>query len=110
MTPSYDAIKHQVNAIAAEMQRIGLWEETPPPVDSLQSEQAFGMDKLVFSQWLQWVFIPRVVKTINQHSSFPSRSEVGAQAVREFDGLDEAEHLVKLLSEFDALIGEQGEG
>jgi hypothetical protein len=49
------------------------------------------------------VFIPKV-KEAAQASQFPAKSQVGTQAVREFDPLPAAPHLVTLLCEFDALF------
>jgi len=61
------------------------------------------MDTMTFTQWLQFVFLPRV-REAAASGEFPNSSSVGAQAVREFDGEPDADHLVTLLSEFDALF------
>lgn len=89
--------------IEAEMQRIGLWQQAPLDPKQLKFKQAFAMDTMTFAQWLQFIFLPRVREAIAANS-FPQSSSVGVQAVREFDGLPEADHLVTLLSEFDALF------
>ena len=62
------------------------------------------MDTMAFNQWLQFVFIPRVKSMIETGEKLPSDSYIGAQAVREFDGDDNAQGLITLLSEFDALF------
>jgi uncharacterized protein YqcC (DUF446 family) len=54
--------------------------------------------------WLQFIFIPRVNSIIAERGQFPKSSSVGAQAVREFDGVPEASKLVSLLSKFDAMF------
>ena len=89
--------------IEAEMRRIGYWQTEPLRPEQLEFTQAFAMDTMTFAQWLQFVFLPRVreAAAVNQ---FPSSSSVGAQAVREFDGDPNADPLVQLLSEFDALF------
>jgi tRNA pseudouridine synthase C len=56
------------------------------------------------TMWLQFIFIPRVNSIIAERGQFPKSSSVGAQAVREFDGVPEASRLVSLLSEFDAMF------
>ena len=86
--------------IEVEMRRVGLWQDTPLDPRLYDFEQAFAMDTMAFSQWLQFVFLPRVREAIASNE-FPSESSVGAQAVREFDGAPEAGRLVTLLSEFD---------
>jgi uncharacterized protein YqcC (DUF446 family) len=62
------------------------------------------MDTMAFSQWLQFIFVPRVREIIESRGQFPTRSMVGAQAVREFDSDPEASRLVDLLCEFDRLF------
>lgn len=93
----------KLNEIEAEMHAIGLWQATPLRPNQLESPGAFGFDKMTFSQWLQFIFIPRVRDAIASNQ-FPLSSEVGTQAVREFDAEPRAAHLTRLLSEFDALF------
>jgi uncharacterized protein YqcC (DUF446 family) len=97
-----DALEY-VNRIEAEMRRIGWWQNTPLRPEQLQFKEAFAMDTMTFAQWLQFIFLPRVREAATTNN-FPSGSSVGAQAVREFDGVPEADPLVTLLSEFDALF------
>lgn len=58
---------------------------------------------MTFSQWLQFIFFPNVKSAVG-NGKFPSSSQVAAQAVREFDGLDDASNLITILSDFDALF------
>ena len=104
MKPSYAIAQKKIDAIEAEMKRIGYWQSEPLDPDQYDFERAFAMDTMVFSQWLQFIFIPRVKEIVATAGEFPPRSMVGAQAVREFDGAPEASDLVRLLSEFDALF------
>ena len=64
------------------------------------------MDTMTFTQWLQFIFLVRVREAVASNE-FPSSSDVGAQAVHEFDGYTEADRLVTLLSEFDALFDDE---
>lgn len=93
----------KIDEIEAEMHALGFWQASPIRPEQFESSGAFGLHKLAFSQWLQFIFIPRVREAI-ANNQFPSSSNVGAQAVREFDGEPRAVHLVSLLSEFDALF------
>jgi uncharacterized protein YqcC (DUF446 family) len=102
--PDPKTVERHLDAIEAEMKRAGLWQSEPLPEDAYQFRQAFAMDTMAFSQWLQFIFVPRVRQIIGTGEAFPSTSMVGAQAVREFDTVPEAGELVRLLSEFDALF------
>jgi uncharacterized protein YqcC (DUF446 family) len=96
---------HYADEIEAEMKRIGFWQSEPLKPEQMNFTQAFAMDTMAYSQWLQFIFLPRVREAIASNQ-FPSGSSVGTQAVREFDGLTDASGLVTLLSEFDALFDE----
>jgi uncharacterized protein YqcC (DUF446 family) len=86
------------------MKRIGFWRDKPLPPEAYKFHQAFALDTMPFAYWLQFIFIPRVNQVIDSGSQLPKASQVGAQAVREFDGAHEASGLVQMLSEFDHLI------
>ena len=94
----------KLEEIEAEMHTIGFWQASQLPADQLENPGAFGLDKMGFSQWLQFIFVPRVREAIATNE-FPSSSDVGTQAVREFDTEPRAARLTILLSDFDALFG-----
>ena len=104
MKPATSTVKAAIDAIEAEIKSIGYWQDDPLRPEQYNFQQAFGLDTMAFSQWLQFIFIPRVNSIIIEHERFPKSSSVGAQAVREFDGVTEADHLISLLSEFDAMF------
>lgn len=104
MSPSLQQnVSRYADEIEGEMRSQGLWQDQPLPAEKLNFKQAFGMDTMTFTQWLQFVFLPRVRQAVASNE-FPQSSSVGAQAVREFDGYQEADRLITLLSEFDALF------
>ena len=92
-----------VEKIEAEMKRIGYWQQEPLRPEQLEFQQAFAMDTMSYAQWLQFIFLPRVREAIAAEE-FPRSSSVGTQAIREFDGDDNAAGLVALLCNFDALF------
>ncbi len=96
-------IAAKLDEIEAEMHAIGFWQAVPLRPDQLDFSGAFGLDKMAFSQWLQFIFIPRVRDAIATNQ-FPPSSGVGTQAIREFDTEPGAARLTILLTEFDALF------
>lgn len=96
-------VPRYADLIEAEMRRIGYWQNQPLGPEQLQFHQAFAMDTMAFTQWLQFIFLPRV-REAAASNQFPSSSSVGTQAVREFDGDPNAGDLVTLLAEFDELF------
>ena len=90
--------------IEAAMRGAGMWQTEPLPEEAYQFTQAFAMDTMAYSQWLQFIFLDRIRSIIAERGNFPPKSQVAAQAVREFDGFHEASELCSVLSEFDAWI------
>lgn len=103
LTPLQQDATRLIDEIEAEMKRSGLWQSEPLKPEQLNFRQAFAMDTMAFSQWLQFIFVLKVREAIAANR-FPSSSSVGAQAVREFDTVPNASRLTTLLSEFDALF------
>ena len=101
MPPDTQTVLFIIAEIEADMRRLGLWQAKPLQLEQYQFSKAFALDTMTFSQWLQFIFIPRVMDSA-AGGKFPSTSQMAVQAMREFDGVPDASHLVTLLSEFDA--------
>lgn len=100
----YHEVQTKIQRIVVEMKRIGYWQKEPLRPEQYNFRSAFAMDTMTFSQWLQFIFVPRVEQILDSQGTFPSRSQVGTQAIREWDSVPEAAHLVELLCAFDALF------
>lgn len=72
--------------IEAELRRLGLWLEHPPPEATVLAGGAFGLGTVAFDTWLQVVFVNRLRQVAAGTFDLPRSSSVGAQAVREWDG------------------------
>lgn len=64
-------IKQLLNEIEQEMQRLALWQTLPPNPDAFLSEQPFSIDTMTASEWLQWVFLPRMNALIEGNFDIP---------------------------------------
>jgi uncharacterized protein YqcC (DUF446 family) len=104
MAASYDGASEYADKIERELRRLNVWQTDPPQEAAFQSKRAFFGDTMSFYQWLQFVLIPRVRNVVAARGQFPPKSQIGAYAVRELDGCDEANELVTLLSAFDKFI------
>ena len=98
------ALAPEVDALEAELKRLGWWQSTPIEPEKLAFRQAFGMDTMAFSQWLQFVFVPAARDMLAGNRALPPSSMLAAHAVREFDGVDEAEGVCEVLRRIDAAV------
>jgi uncharacterized protein YqcC (DUF446 family) len=90
--------------IGQELRQLRVWQSEPMREAAYASDKAFFADTMTLFQWLQFVLVPRIQEIVAERAGFPAESNVGAYAVRELDGFDEAHHLILALSEFDEFV------
>jgi uncharacterized protein YqcC (DUF446 family) len=94
-----------LDAIEAELRKLGYLIGNPERITEISS--AFGYGQIAFEQWLGQVFLPNARAAVAAND-LPKSSHVAAAALRNLDGVDEADTLLGLLSSFDAKINQLG--
>jgi uncharacterized protein YqcC (DUF446 family) len=102
MSPTPEDAARHADAIEAELRALGWWDIPEPEPERLVDAGAFGQRSLAFAEWLRWVLVPRLRQVAAGEVPWPSSSQVGAYAVRELDGVDEASALIDALIALDA--------
>jgi uncharacterized protein YqcC (DUF446 family) len=94
-----------LDAVQAELGRVGLWETAPPPPASMASALPFCCDSLRFTQWLQWVFIPRTRALLDAGGCFPLKSAMRPMAEEALAGCGwDAGPLIESIGRLDQAI------
>ncbi|MDO4642603.1 MAG: YqcC family protein [Cardiobacteriaceae bacterium] len=87
------------------MLEVGWWGERAPDAEALASTEPFCVDTLRFTEWLQWVYMPKMQAYIKQHQALPERSGLFAIAEESWRGSDEnTEGLLLVVRTLDALV------
>ncbi len=87
--------------IEAELRTFGAWE-LPAPDGPVRG--AFGAPDRSFAQWLHYDLLPRLREIAAGRADPPDESMAGSKALREFDGLHDADPLIDVLLELDRLV------
>lgn len=99
------SIQETLDAIEKELQRLELWELEPPSLVALASSAPFAVDTLNFTQWLQFIFIPRLRVMINAGTSLPSSCSITPMAEEYFSGSSlSVNNLITYLRHIDQLL------
>lgn len=99
-------IAEQLLLIERELRVQGWWQVEPPSEQALASQEPFCVDSMAFDQWLQWIFLPRMKHMLENGAALPSVSGIQPMAEQVYGERNEqAEVLLRLLGEFDRLIG-----
>nr|WP_298147939.1 YqcC family protein [uncultured Pseudomonas sp.] len=99
-------IAQQLLLIERELRVLGWWQVEPPSAQALASQEPFCVDSMAFEQWLQWIFLPRMKHMLESSAVLPSISGIQPMAEQVYgQGNAQARALIRLLGEFDRLIG-----
>ena len=93
--------------VEAELRRLQQWQQTSPGAEALASTEPFCVDTLTFSQWLQFVFLPRMQALSAAEQPLPERCEIAPMAEEYFLPLAlDAGALIGHLQAIDALLNQ----
>ncbi|WP_455208863.1 YqcC family protein [Kaarinaea lacus] len=102
---TYNRIATLLGSIQQEMEHIGIWEDSAPPVVKLASDQPFCYDTLHVGQWIQWIFIPRMKAMIDHRSRLPQVCDIHTYAEESLAGYTiNTVTLLSLIREIDGVI------
>ncbi len=87
------------------MRAQALWEVASPPPQAFDSQLPFCVDTMVFSQWLQWIFIARFRALLEGGHPLPVSCNIAVMAEEAFKDMEpDLEELIGLLRQFDAFF------
>ncbi|MCO6523471.1 MAG: YqcC family protein [Candidatus Schmidhempelia sp.] len=92
---------HEIlNQIELELKNIQLWEDNIPAAESLASQQPFAIDTLTPTQWLQWIFLPKMRYLLEIGADLPNNIAIHPYFEQTLAQADCAQ-LLKWLKEID---------
>src|SRR5690625_457928 len=94
----------RVLQIELAMRRAQLWHEQPPTPAAMASRTPFCADTLAFSQWLQFVFLPRMHRLIESNQPLPQSSDISTMAEHCLPATAGRQQLLAAIRAFDELI------
>lgn len=91
--------------IEVELRQMGLWQAEPPSQEALASTEPFCIDTLSFPQWLQFIFVARLSRMVDEGVALPASCNISPMAEEYFkSGWCVAEPLLDKLRKLDALF------
>ena len=91
--------------IEYELRKLDAWEHSAPSKDALSSVQPFSIDTLKFTQWLQFIFIPKIRDIVESNGLLPEKCEITPMAEEYFrDTKLAAAQLLHTLRKIDQII------
>ena len=108
MEATHERVAAIADRIEAELRRLGRWSAEPIDPARLVDMGAFGRNTLAAEEWIQHVLVERIRALVASGAALPRDSQTAVWATREFDGDGDADVLLDLLGELDALAQDSG--
>ena len=70
--------------LEATLRELRLWHDEAPSVEALASVEPFACDTLLFTEWLQFIFIPRFRELTATGAPLPARCDIAPMAEEYF--------------------------
>ncbi|OEE74336.1 pseudouridine synthase [Enterovibrio norvegicus FF-162] len=101
--------KHQdVEVLLAQLQRElernGHWQIASPSVEALASTEPFAIDTLTCTEWLQWIFIPKMQFFIEHMHPLPVSFSISPYVEEALQGAQGHEAITRVSIDIDALF------
>ena len=90
--------------LECELRRTGLWHNETPTAQAMASVEPFCVDTLDFSQWLQFVFLPRMHALLQSEAPLPTQCDIATMAETVWSNKPAALPVIRLLRAFDQAI------
>lgn len=105
----YQQTQAYLNQLSALLKKHEMWQSTPIEAYKLQSQAPFCHDTMAFEQWLQFVFIEKIQQLITLKQPLPRNFAIAPMAEMSLVGKAGGTHVIALLSELDAFLGESND-
>lgn len=100
-----DGIADLLARVEREMRALSLWEEIPPSPERMASDVPFCHDTLEFTQWVQWIFVPRFRALLEGDLPLPTACAISPAAeIALADFAQDPGALIEYLRAIDAAV------
>ncbi|KGJ96246.1 YqcC-like domain containing protein [Colwellia psychrerythraea] len=109
MKTDIEAIVTLLEELANELKSLDLWQTQIPTTTELASSAPFCCDTLTFEQWLQFIFIPKIMQMIKLRQPLPTKIGLSPMAEQVYKHLvDNTKPLLNVIHKIDQVMTGQG--
>ena len=84
MSERHSRLANLLFDLEKELRESKLWAEQSPAPETLLSTEPFSIDLLTFTEWLQFIFLPKMYATIEASEDLPQSCSIAPMAEQFF--------------------------
>lgn len=86
------------------LEQHGYWQPTPPSEDKLASTEPFAIDTLSCTEWLQWIFLPKMQFLVEHNFPLPQAFSISPYVEEALKGAEGGQAITQVSVDIDALF------
>jgi len=104
----YRELASQLLDVEKALRKMNCWSDAMPPLSALASTEPFALDTLEFTEWLQFIFLPRMNLLVQAAAPLPENCKISPMAEEYFkDFSGQPAELIIVLELIDALLSNE---
>ena len=84
MSERHSQLANLLFDLEKELRQAKLWAQQSPPPEALVSTEPFSIDLLTFTEWLQFIFLPKMYAAIEATEELPQSCSIAPMAEQFF--------------------------
>lgn len=109
LTETHIQLVRELLELEAVLRNLRLWVSEPPSAEALASVEPFACDTMGFTEWLQYIFIPRLHSLVEDGAALPEKCDITPMAEEYFkSGIEGASPVLIILRRIDSLMTNGG--
>ncbi|MFK5153880.1 YqcC family protein [Glaesserella parasuis] len=97
-------VKQHLTDLEIALRVHNLWEATPPSAEALANDEPFCVSTLSATQWLQWIFLPRMHALLEANAELPRNFAISPYLEEALKNLDYLQALNAPLVKLETLL------
>lgn len=100
----HQQIKRLLDSLQSELLLHDHWEDIAPSKEALASTAPFAIDTLNCTQWLQWIFIPKMRELLENKRPFPREFSISSYIEEALSAGRGQSEILRISKEMDAFF------
>lgn len=104
MPRSHKEVEILILKLEQSMRDAKIWSFSSPPTKAFESILPFSVDVLRFEQWLQFIFIPKMMRLVSSKSRMPENLVLFPMAEQQLLASKKCSEVIEVIKQIDLIF------
>ena len=104
MPRSHKKVEILIIKLEQTLREAQLWSSSVPSIDALNSKLPFALDLMLFEEWLQFIFIPKISVIVSNKSRLPDNLKLLPMAQQSIGVANNPFGVIEVIKQIDLVF------